>query len=91
MRMRWTREDLNALRAFLDACEDAQALSESEYVVDLYDSEPAMTVDLSFEKDGLEILAAEEMAFDDEMDGWYMSAPVADAAQIERALRAAMA
>ena len=47
---------------------------------------------LSLPKDELKafLLAAAEMLFDEEMDGWYMGERVEDAEMVERALRNAM-
>ena len=63
---------LDALRTFLEDCEDAERLSEREYVVDLYDIQPPVTMDLVFVKGGVAVDGAAELLYDEEQDGWYM-------------------
>lgn len=78
------------LKAFLLAGGDCEALGADEYVADLYDAEKPLTVNLKETEKGFELLAAAEMLFDEEMDGWYMGERVEDAEMVERALRNAM-
>ena len=47
--------EATALRAFLDANADCEALSEREYVADLYDLEAPMSMDLVFCDGGVRI------------------------------------
>ena len=70
---------LKALEAFLAKCEDCEALSEKEYVLDLYDLEPPISMDLTLQKDGLWIEGAAELVFDEEMDGWYIGRRIEEA------------
>ena len=69
---------------------NGEALGADEYVADLYDAEKPLTVNLKETEKGFELLAAAEMLFDEEMDGWYMGERVEDAEMVERALRNAM-
>lgn len=85
MRIDWTAGQVDALRARLDAFFDAQAMGDDEYVVDLYDVDPPLSLELSL-KNGLDIMAAERMAYDDALNGYYVCAPETDRARIERAL-----
>ena len=78
------------LKAFLLAGGDCEALGADEYVADLYDAEKPLTVNLKETEKGFELLAAAEMLFDEEMDGWYMGERVEDAEMVERALRNSM-
>lgn len=78
------------LMRFLANNEDAEALTADEYVVDLYDIEPPLTLNLKVSKDGGEILAAAELLYDAEQDGWYMGERIEDAARVTAALMAAM-
>ena len=78
------------LIAYLNASEDAEALSADEYVADLYDAEPPITLNLRVVKGGAEILAAAELLYDDEQDGWYMGERIEDEARLAAALREAM-
>ena len=72
MRIKLTQEREAALRAFLQACEDAEQLSAREYVVDLYDIPRPLSLDLVFVKGGVAVDGAAELLYDEEQDGWYM-------------------
>lgn len=72
MRIRLTQEREAALKAFLQACEDAEQLSPREYVVDLYDLQRPVSLDLVFVKGGVAVDGAAELKYDDALDGWYM-------------------
>lgn len=64
-------------------------LSEREYVLDLYEAEPPLSMDLTIEKDGVNIEGAAELKFDETLDGWYAAERIEDAEAIARALREA--
>ena len=87
MLIRISREELIA---YLNASEDAEALSADEYVADLYDAEPPITMNLRIVKDGAEVLAAAELLYDEEQDGWYMGERIEDEARLTSALIEAM-
>jgi len=72
MKLKLTEEQLKGLRVFLDNCEDAEKLTEKEFVVDLYDLEKPISLDLVFIKSGVAVDGAAELEYDEEMDGWYM-------------------
>ena len=78
-----------ALRAFLEWFEDAERLSETEYVVDLYDLDPPISLDLAFGADGVFADGAAEMLFDEELDGWYIGERIAEPERVIRALKSA--
>lgn len=78
--------DAKAFRAFLDTCEDAEQLEENEYQLDLMECEPPLSLEIALEKDGVEVLAALELCYSDELDGWYLGEKVKDAARIEAAI-----
>ena len=86
MKIKLTAAEISALRGFLSACEDAEALKENEWVLDLYDIERPVSIDMVFEKDGLRIDGAAELLYDAEQDGWYMSGRVEDEAAVRAAL-----
>ena len=88
MSIPWSEEKIRALRAAVDQLEDAQATGPDEYVVDLYQREPPMTLELAFEAGRLLVLAAQTMAYDAQLDGWYLDRPVEDAVEVEEALAA---
>lgn len=79
-----------ALKAFLESSEDAEMLSEGEYVVDLFDTDTPVTVNLKFEKGVCCVLAAAYLLYDDNQDGWYMGDRTEDEAVISKAFADAM-
>lgn len=81
-----TGERIAALRALFDNSPDAQATGVNEYVVDFYEVDPPISAELALAPDGINVLAAETMAFDEEMRGWYLAGPVTRPEPIERAL-----
>lgn len=72
MKIALTTEQFTALKTFLDTFEDSEALSDKEYVLDLYDIEPPISLDLTLGKNCLFVDGAAELKFDEEMDGWYI-------------------
>lgn len=72
MKLKLTDGQAEALRAFLDASDDAEQLSAREYVADLYDIERPVSLDLVFVKGGVAVDGAAELKYDAEQDGWYM-------------------
>lgn len=81
---------LDALKAFLEASEDTEMLSEGEYVVDLFDADTPLTVNLKFEKNACHVLAAAYLLYDDVQDGWYMGDRIEDEKAVEKAFEDAM-
>ena len=72
MKLKLTMEQEKALLAFLERCEDAERLSEREYVVDLYDIGTPVSLDLVFVRGGVAVDGAAALKYDVEQDGWYM-------------------
>lgn len=89
MKLKLTEGEIAALRGFLERFEDAERLSEREYVVDLYDIARPVSLDLVFIRSGVAVDGAAELKFDEEQDGWYMGERLEDAAQVADALREA--
>ena len=86
MKLELTGEQERALRAFLDNCDDAESLSEREYVVDLYDIARPISLDLVFISGGVAVDGAAELLYDEAQDGWYMGARLEEAGQVLAAL-----
>ena len=82
--------DKNRLKAFLEQCEDAEEVGTDEYTVDLYDTEPAISMNIEFTKDGVDVLAALFLEFDEEQDGWYLGEKTKDIELIEKVLNQAI-
>lgn len=89
MKIKLTAEEFSAVKNFLNTFEDSEQLSEKEYVVDLYDIEPPISLDLSLAKDCLFVDGAAELLFDEEMDGWYIGERIEKPEPVLRALREA--
>lgn len=87
MKIALNAQELSALKTFLNQFEDSEQLSDSEYVVDLFDIEPPISIDLTLMKDAVRIEGAAELKFDEEMDGWY----IGDRLEEPEAVRAALA
>lgn len=82
--------DAGKLREFLMTCEDAEEVGKDEYTVDLYDADPAISMNIEFTKDGADVLAALFLEFDEEQDGWYLGEKTKDVALIEKVLKQAI-
>ena len=89
MKLNLTAGEEAALRAFLENCEDAEGLSEREYVVDLYDIECPVSLDLVFVKGGVAVDGAAELKYAADEDGWYMGERLEDPSDVRRALEQA--
>ncbi len=74
--------DSARLKAFLDACEDAEALGGGEYAVDLYDVSEPVSMDILIGGKGVNVLAALELKYDEAEDGWYLGEKIVDAARL---------
>lgn len=83
--------DSARLKAFLASCEDAEDLGGGEYTVDLYDVEKPISLDILIDKKGVDILAALEMLYDEEQDGWYLGEKIKDTALLEKLIGEALA
>ena len=82
--------DKEKLLQFLSTCEDAEEVGKNEYAVDLYDTEPALSMNIEFTKDGVDVLAALYLKFDEEQDGWYLGEKTKDVQVIEGVLKQAV-
>lgn len=89
MKIALTAEQLSNLKNFLNNFEDSEQLSDKEYVLDLYDIEPPISLDLSLGKNCLFVDGAAELLFNEEMDGWYIGERIEETEPVLRALREA--
>ncbi len=72
MKIALNDKQLSNLKKFLESYPDAEALSEREYVLDLYDLDPPVSMDLILGKDNIIVDGAAQLLFNEEMDGWYI-------------------
>lgn len=89
MKLGIAEEQIEGLRAFLERHEDAERLSEREYVVDLYEIERPVSLDIVFEKGSVMIEGAAELKYNEEMEGWYMGERLRSEEAIRKALEQA--
>ncbi len=82
--------DLKALLGFLEGNPDAEQIGSGEYVVDLFELDRPVTMEISTKDGGVSVLGAAYLEFDPELQGWYMSDTVASAQETEALLRRAM-
>lgn len=89
MKIELNAQQQTALKAFLDTFEDSEQLSATEYVVDLYDLEPPISLDLTLNKKGFFVDGAAVLCFDEELDGWYVGERIEQAEAVFQALEKA--
>ena len=89
MKLMLTEAQTEALRAFLSRFEDAEQLSEKEFVVDLYDIDTPVSLDLVFTRGGVSVDGAALLLYDAEQDGWYMGQRLETPQAVADALRQA--
>ena len=81
MKIALTHDEMERLRAEVDG-------GEGECVLDAYEPEPAFTMEFEFTKDGIDVLAAAYLAYDEPMDGWYLADRIEDAEALAKLVRA---
>ena len=86
MDLNLNEEIMTALKQAFEESEDCEAISPDEYIVDVYDNDPPMTIDLEFTGKKIGIVACAKLLFDEEMDGWYMGERLYDTELIKAAL-----
>ncbi len=79
MKLRLNEKQLAQLNAYLDAGEDCERLSAREAVLDLYDIEKPVSLNIVFVKGGIAIDGAAYLLFSDADDGYYMGDRIMDA------------
>lgn len=89
MKLKITADEKKALKAYLEASDDCEKLSEKEWVMDVYDVDTPASFDLVFAGESLFADGAEYLKYDEEQDGWYIAGPVESAEKAIEILRAA--
>lgn len=86
MKIALTDKEWTKLKAFLDAFEDAEALSTREYVVDFYEGDPPVSMDIVLTKDAIAVDGCAVLRYDEENEGWYITESIEDAEEVRRLL-----
>jgi hypothetical protein len=89
VKLKLTVDESKALKAYLENSEDCEKLSEKEWILDIYDNDTPISLDLVFNRDSIFADGAEYLKYDAEMDGWFMSGPIDTAETVLSILRAA--
>jgi hypothetical protein len=84
MKIELTGAELSLLRG---ALAENGGPPEGDCVLDAYEPEPAFTMEFEFVQGGIDVLAAAYMAYDEPMDGWYLTERIEDAGLIARLVR----
>ena len=84
MKIYMTEEELQKLRAQAEGV-------EGDNVLDAYEPEPAFTMEFEYMKGGIDVLAAAYLAYDEPMDGWYLTDRLEDASALEALIRSFLA
>ena len=84
MKIQLTEVELQKLRTQAEG-------EEGDTVLDAYEPEPAFTMEFEYMKGGVDVLAAAYLAYDEPMDGWYLSDRIEDASQLEALIRSFLA
>jgi len=83
VKIRIEKEDV---ASYIAGTGDSEWITDKECVLDLYDIEPPVTMDLVFAKGGAFVDGAYKMAYDEEEGGWYMAEEITDKETVLRAL-----
>ena len=84
MKIALTAEELQKLRAEVQD-------EDGESILDVYEPEPAFTMEFEYSSDGVNVLAAAYLAYDEGLDGWYLTDRIEDAARVAELIRAYLA
>ncbi|HIU33657.1 MAG TPA: hypothetical protein IAB02_03755 [Candidatus Pullichristensenella excrementigallinarum] len=77
------------LVAYCEHSEDCERISQNELILDLYGLSRPMTLDLVIETNGVRVDGAFFLGYDEEMDGYFLTDPVENPADVLRALQEA--
>ena len=89
MKLRLNEREIAQLEAWLDGNPDCERLSKREAVLDIYESEPPISMNFVFVKGGIGIDGAFALEYSEADDGWYLGERIEDPARIRALLEAA--
>ena len=88
MLIRMEAARVKALWDALRADEDSEENPDGSFTVDLFDTEPPVSMELYPDKNGYEITALLTLKYSDELEGWYVADKRKDKADMEAAAAA---
>lgn len=86
MKITLNEDKLSAFKHRLETSEDAESLGTGEYALDLYDEDPPLSLELALMPDGVDILAAAELQYDESSSGYFLGERRYDSGNIEKIL-----
>ena len=86
MKLRLNDAEIAQLQAYLDGSPDCERLSKREAVLDIYDSEPPVSMNFVFVKGGIGIDGAFELLYSEADDGWYLGERIEDPMRVRSLL-----
>ena len=89
MRLRLSDTEIEQLEAYLDRSPDCERLSKREAVLDIYDTDPPVSINFVFVKGGIGIDGAFALEYSEEDDGWYLGERIEDPARVRALLEGA--
>ena len=72
MMIEMTTDKVEMAMQYFANSEDSQALSDGGYVCDLYELEPPVTLEVYPAEDGLDVVAAFMLCYDEGIGGYYL-------------------
>ena len=90
MKFAMSGEELARLTEALRANDDCEEAGDGSFIVDLYEPEPAVSLELYIEKGGIAITAVGLLSYSKELDGWYMTERTENEDEINAALERAL-
>ena len=84
MIIKLSKEEQERMLAAFRADEDCEENGDGSFTVDLYEPEPAVSVELYPEKDGFVMTAVALLEYSEEMQGYYLADRIKDEAGQEQ-------
>ena len=78
MKIVFNQSSRSAIAQWLTACPDADREGDG-FIVDLYESEPPLSLEIAVTDEGIEVYAAVILHYDETMDGWYAGEKIKNA------------
>ena len=89
MKLRLNDAEIAHLQAYLDGSPDCERLGAREAVMDIYDTDPPVSLNFVFVKGGIGIDGAFALEYSEDDDGWYLGERIEDPARVRALLEGA--